>query len=178
MMICPACGNKHFSPVQLEGGLPGERCKDCSGVWVELERYRIWRSKMPAVAALEFPGDIGLSDGAVRVCATTGRLMARINVSRDPVLRLDFSPMADAVWLDRGEWEALVALGLHDQLDAIVSERWQRELKEAASRERMEANLRARFGDADYEELLRMRAWLQGQPKRADMVAFLNAKAD
>ena len=176
-MLCPACSSKSFTAVKLEAGLPVDRCTDCSGVWVDLENYRHWRKTMSEIAAMEYAGEIEVVDDAVRMCPKTRRLMARVKVCNVIPLRLDFSAAAHGVWLDRGEWEALLALGLHDQLDAVVSERWQRELQEAASRERMEKAHRARFGDS-YEELLRMRAWLQVQANAAEMIAFLNAKPD
>ncbi|MDQ1815659.1 zf-TFIIB domain-containing protein [Massilia sp. CCM 9210] len=177
-MICPACGGRHFAPVRIEGGLPAERCADCHGAWVELERYRLWRKNMPQLAAPEYAGEISEVNEPVRVCPSTGRLMTRIKVSNDNPLRLDFSAMAQAVWLDKGEWERLLAMGLHDQLDAIVSERWQSDLKRAASRERAEHAMRLRFGDAAYEQLAQMRAWLAQQPNQTEMMAFLNTKAD
>ena len=177
-MICPACGGKHFAPAIIEGGLPAERCADCEGVWVELERYRSWRSTQPQVAAHEYAGEIFEHDDKIRLCASTGRLMTCIKVSNDNPLHLDYSAAAQAVWLDKGEWERLVAMDLVDRLDAIVSERWQSDLKHAASRERTEVAMRARFGDSCYDELERMRAWLAGQPNRSEMIAFLNAKAD
>jgi Zn-finger nucleic acid-binding protein len=177
-MICPACGGKHFAPVKIEGGLPAERCADCEGVWVQLELYRSWRKGQPHLAAHEYAGDITAVDETVRLCASTGRLMARIKVSNDNPLRLDYSAAAQAVWLDKGEWERLVAMGLHDQLDAIVSERWQADLKHAASLERTQAAMRVRFGDANYDELERVRTWLATQHNRSEMIAFLNAKAD
>lgn len=177
-MICPACGQQKFAAVTIEGGLPVQRCGACNGVWVELERYRAWRKNMPELAASDYAGQITFVNDAVRPCPVTGRMMARVKVDKDVPLRLDFSAAAQGVWLDAGEWTNLVALGLHGQLDAIVSERWQNELKAAASRERMEAAHRLRFGDAAYEELVRMRAWLGGQDKRSEMVAFLNARAD
>ena len=177
-MICPACGGTHFAPVNIEGGLPAERCAACEGVWVQLDLYRNWRATQPHIAAHEYAGDITRVDDTVRLCATTGRLMARIKVSNDNPLRLDYSAAAQAVWLDKGEWERLVAMDLHEQLDAIVSERWQADLKLEASRERTETAMRARFGDAGYGELERMRAWLADQPNRSEMIAFLNAKAD
>jgi Zn-finger nucleic acid-binding protein len=176
-MICPACAGRNFAPVKIEGGLPAERCADCKGVWVELERYKGWRKTMPQLAAQEYAGEIDDANGAVRLCATTGRLMTRIRVSRDNPLLLDYSWAAQAVWFDEGEWERLVALGLHDQLDAIVSEKWQNGLKLAASHERLETAMRLRFGDA-YEQLAGMRAWLDQQPNRPEMVAFLHSKAD
>jgi len=177
-MLCPACGQQQFVAVSIEGGLPVQRCGACGGVWVELERYRAWRKNMPELAAGDYKGDINFVNDAARACPVTGRMMARVKVDKDVPLRLDFSPAAQGVWLDAGEWTNLLALGLHGQLDAIVSERWQKELKAAGSRERMEAAHRLRFGDAAYEELLRMRTWLASQDKRSEMVAFLNARAD
>ncbi len=177
-MLCPACNSKNFKSVKLEADLPVDRCADCNGVWVDLDAYRSWRKTMPAIATLEYAGEIEVVDAAARMCPKTGHLMARVKVCNVIPLRLDFSAAAHGVWLDSGEWEALLALGLHDQLDAIVSERWQRELQEAASRERMEKAHRARFGDTGYEELMRIREWLKTQTNAAEMIAFLNAKAD
>ncbi|MDQ1919174.1 zf-TFIIB domain-containing protein [Massilia pseudoviolaceinigra] len=177
-MICPACGGRHVASVKIEGGLPAERCKDCHGAWVELERYRLWRKRTPQLAAPEYDGEISQASEPARVCPNTGRLMTRLKVSNDNPLRLDYSAMAQAVWFDKGEWERVLAMGLHDQLDAIVSERWQSDLKRAAARERAEHAMRLRFGDDAYEQLVHMRAWLAQQPNQSDMMAFLNTKAD
>lgn len=177
-MICPACGAKHFAPVKIEGALPAEQCTECQGVWVELDLYRMWRKNRPHVAPHEFVGEIVQVNDAVRLCPATGRLMTRIRVSNDTSLLLDYSVAAQAVWFDRGEWERLVALGLSVQLDAVVSERWQHDLKQAASRERQEKALRTRFGDSNYDALVKMRDWLEDQPNRLEMMAFLNAKED
>lgn len=177
-MICPACGAQHFAPVKIEGALPAEQCGVCQGVWVELELYRMWRKNRPQIAAHEFAGEISQVNDAVRLCPQTGRMMTRIRVSNDNPLLLDYSVAAQAVWFDKGEWERLMALGLSDQLDAVVSERWQSDLRQAASRERVEQAMRLRFGDAAYEELVRVRDWMSTQPNRMEMIAFLNAKAD
>jgi Zn-finger nucleic acid-binding protein len=175
-MICPACGGKHFAPVKVEGDLPADICIDCEGVWVELELYRHWRRDQRQAVALDFAGEICEVNDTVRLCARTGRLMTRIKVSHGNPLRLDYSVAAQAVWFDKGEWERLVQMDLYDRLDAIVSERWQADLKLAASSERAEKAMRARFGDAGYEQLAGLRAWLASQPKRTEMIAFLNAK--
>lgn len=180
-MLCPACGGKHFTSVKLDLGLKVERCADCSGVWVDLDTYRLWRKtaseivELPYMAEIE---DIANVATTARMCPKTGRLMTRVKVSNEAPFRLDYSAAAQGVWLDCGEWDGLHALGLHRQLDAVVSERWQRQLQTASSRERMNELHRSRFGDAAFDELLRIRAWLQTQPNRAEMVAFLNANLD
>ncbi len=140
--------------------------------------YRLWRKNRPHIAAHDFAGEIVEVNDAVRLCPATGRMMTRIRVANDISLLLDYSVAAQAVWFDRGEWERLVALGLSVQLDAIVSERWQHDLKQAASRERLDKAMRARFGDSTYDELLRVRDWIAAQPNRRDLLAFLNAKTD
>lgn len=177
-MICSACGGQHFASAKIEGGLPSEQCADCGGTWIELERYKNWRKTMPDLLEAEVTGDVAETNGAVRLCPATGRLMARIRVSNADALLLDYSAAAQAVWFDKGEWDRLIALGLHDMLDAIVSDKWQAGLKLAASRERTEKSMRVRFGDAGYDELARVRAWLATQPNRTEMIAFLNAQAD
>lgn len=177
-MICPACGARQFAPKKIDGALPAEECTQCHGVLVELELYRMWRKNRPQVAAHEYVGEITEVNDAVRLCPQTGRMMTRIRVSNDNPLLLDYSVAAQAVWFDHGEWERLMALGLSGQLDAILSERWQSELKQAASRERTENAMRVRFGDAAYEELVRVREWMATQPNRLEMIAFLTAKAD
>lgn len=175
-MICPACDSTHFAPVKIEGDLPAEICIDCEGAWVALDLYRNWRKNKSDVVALDFDGEIAEVNDTVRLCATTGRLMTRIRVSHGNPLRLDYSVAAQAVWFDKGEWERLVQLDLYDRLDAILSERWQADLKMAASSERTEKAMRARFGDAGYDQLIGFRTWLAIQPNRTEMIAFLNAK--
>ncbi len=177
-MMCPACGGRDFARATLDGGLPADSCKSCHGVWVELERYKDWRKSVPQVAAQEHAGEIGESNSPVRLCPVTGRIMTRVRVSHADPLLLDYSAAAQAVWFDQGEWERLVSLGLHGQLDAIVSDKWQAGLKLAASQERIERAMRVRFGDVGYERLAAMRDWLSGQPNRSEMIAFLNSKTD
>ena len=177
-MICPACGGRDFARATLEGGLPAERCNSCHGIWVELDRYKDWRKSMPQASAQEHVGELGESNSPVRLCPVSGRIMTRVRVAHADPLLLDYSAPAQAVWFDQGEWERLVALGLHVQLDAIVSDKWQAGLKLAASQERIERAMRVRFGDAGYERLAAMRAWLTEQPNRSEMIAFLHSKTD
>ena len=177
-MLCPVCSTQQFSSVSIAGGLPAEQCSGCGGVWVALERYRDWRAHMPDLLEAVVPGELQDANGAVRLCPVTGRLMTRVRVSNDDGLLLDYSSAGQGVWLDQGEWERLIGLGLHDVLDAVVSDKWQAGLRLAASRERTEKAMRLRFGDAGFDELERIRAWLDGQANRSEMLAFLNAKAD
>ena len=176
-MICPACASTNFQQTRIEGGLPAEQCQACRGVLVDLERYRTWRETMPAMTLAAASAEPSVTDGAVRLCPKTGRIMARLKVDSHHPLRLDYSAAAQAVWLDAGEWDTLMSLDFHGHLDEIASDRWQASVQEAASRERIEQAMQARFGD-DFAELARIRAWLDGRPNRSEMLAFLGAHKD
>ncbi len=136
-MRCPACAAREFNQVLVHGDLPVLSCTACHGIWVDLDIYRAWRhlvveSPEPLHAAeIEDDGDMA------RLCPKTGRLMMRVKVTNETPFRLDYSAPAQGVWLDQGEWEVLLSLGLERQLDDVVSERWQRNLQTAASRARV-----------------------------------------
>jgi hypothetical protein len=58
-------------------------------------------------------------------------------------------------------------------LGEVLSDGWQRQLREEASRGRREAELRTRHGDDCIDELNRIRAWLATQPQRDTLLALL-----
>jgi len=99
-----------------------------------------------------------------------------LRVSTDmPDFRIDRCGACQLVWLDRGEWAALVHNGLARRLDEVMSDAWQRQLKQDELRAGREATLRARHGDECINELSRIRAWLDVQPQRDELLSLLRA---
>jgi hypothetical protein len=82
------------------------------------------------------------------------------------------------MWFDRDQWGSLQRRNLHDNLHQIFGEAWQRRLRIAEQRVRMDAIYRAKFGDADYAEVRRVKAWLDAHPQRQALRAYLNAEDD
>lgn len=181
-MFCPVCSQEKFAAIKFEDGLPVERCSQCSGVWLNMDDYRNWRNSQKDIDEATYFAEVDLDELSLesdaRICPKTGRLMTKVKVSNDAPFRLDYSAAAQGVWLDKGEWDGLHKLGLHKQLDAILGERWQRELRSELSRERMAKRERERFGDVAYDELVRIREWLKNKKNSSEMIAFLNAKLD
>lgn len=167
--------------VALAPGLHGDQCEACESTVLSLDAYRRWRDH-PQTDADTLPdlvihGLLAVEDApGVRTCPQCTRLMQRLRVNTDmPDFRIDRCGGCQLVWLDRGEWAALAHNGLARRLDDVLSDGWQRQLKQDELRAGREAVLRVRHGDDCINELTRMRAWLDVQPQRDELLSLLRA---
>jgi Zn-finger nucleic acid-binding protein len=178
---CTCAAQGRFKALELAPGLPARQCEACESALVSVGDYKRWRDKtmtsVEGYAALAevIHGIVSTEESpGVRVCPHCSRLMQRLRVSaQQPSFRIDRCGPCQMVWLDRGEWDALSDSGLSMHLDEVLSDAWQRQLSESAQRSRHEAVLRARLGDDCVEEMTRIRAWLDQQPKRDEVLALL-----
>lgn len=177
---CVCCPGSVLKPLSIAPGLSAATCEDCRGHWLAMNDYRRWVAGGPAMLD---PDDSDLPalrpdaavQGKARACPMCQRLMERLRVERSPDFRLDRCSACQHIWLDTGEWEALSKVGLATRLGDILSDGWQRQLRDAETQERREAGLRARHGDACIDELARIRAWLATQPQRETLLALLRS---
>ncbi len=161
--------------VELAPGLRAQGCDECHGSLLGLDDYRAWADAQLCTGPMgpaEAP-PVASTDAGVRQCPSCTRLMQRLRVGASPDFRVDRCSRCQWVWLDAGEWAALAGAGLATQLGEILSDGWQRQLRDEESRGRREAELRARHGDECIDELNRIRAWLSAQPQRDALLALL-----
>jgi Zn-finger nucleic acid-binding protein len=173
-MTCPSC---EASLVQstLEAGLPSQACPKCFGQWVGAESYRTWLRRRRASPDVTEPtaAPVAIADAQhARLCPSCGRIMLRYRVGHGVEFFLDTCGMCNGIWFDQNEWPALKGRSLHDDLHLIFTEPWQAEIHRAEARKHLEALYRKRFG-AEYDEVVRVRAWLKDHPQRASILAFL-----
>ena len=162
---------------ELADGLPARLCPACGGALLTLDDYRSWRQALPAsstdTAALS---EVGEESGKARRCPSCGAPMARYRVAPASNFRLDRCNHCQLVWLDGGEWPALVEAGLIDRLDSILADAWQKRVLAEESRLRREASLRQRLGDEAVEELQRIQSWLHSRPNGRELLALLSGE--
>ena len=77
------------------------------------------------------------------------------------------------MWLDQNEWEALKAADLHDEINKILTQPWQRHIDDETTFSRYDGMYRERFGADDYEKIKEIRKWLAEHPNRNSLIAFL-----
>lgn len=174
MLRCSCSTVARLDPTELELGLPANACSGCGGTLLGLAEYRNWRDEANPVAAAGDP--IVFEDApSARACPGCSRLMHRLRAGAQPDFRLDRCASCQSVWLDRGEWHALVAAGQAGRLDEILTDAWQRQLQAEELRARREATLREKHGADCIDELSRIRSWLDAQPQRDELLALLRA---
>jgi len=163
-------------PAELAPGLPARHCAACGGSLLDMSDYRLWceRAAMTPTAVGE-PVNIEQDATGARKCPGCTRLMERLRLGAELDFRIDRCIACQAVWFDRGEWFALVKAGLAGRLTTLLSDGWQRQLQSDELRARREAILRARHGDACIDEVIRIRAWLDTQASRDELLSILRA---
>ena len=175
---CPRCNAAGTLQVaQLDKGLDAPCCNRCHGSWLELSRWRDWRSKQPAATKPEpVVSNAHLLEPEapqVGTCPQCQRLMSRLRVAVGLPFRLDRCVSCQHVWIDGGEWLAMSQHGYQLVLDDVVSDRWQRLVREAEASQAREAAWSERLGAEVYNEILKIRNWLDAQPNRAALMSFL-----
>ena len=170
-----SCGSTaELTRVELEPGLPASGCGQCDGSLLALADYKAWRDRTDPDLA---PGDPIVFEDApgARACPNCARLMHRLRAGARPDFRLDRCASCQVVWLDRGEWPALIAAGHAGRLDDLLTDAWQRQIQADELRSHREAALRERHGDDCMDELTRIRNWLDLQAQRDELIALLRA---
>jgi len=177
---CVCAAAPVLRPQALAPGLSADTCGECHGHWLAMDDYRRWvnnRSEPVPADDTDLPAlrPAAAAEDKARACPSCQRWMERLRVGRSPDFRVDRCSACQRIWLDAGEWDALAAAGLATRLGDILSDGWQRQLRDADAQARREADLRARHGDACIDELARMRAWLATQPQRETLLVLLRS---
>ena len=187
-MKCPACANGKLIRCELEPALASLACRECGGNWVAATPYFHWLELSAAggdapagsmrpddeTAGAESHGDNMTNDDAkARLCPECGRLMARHGVGHGVAFRVDHCGACGGTWLDPGEWEALRRRGLHRTLHRVFSPAWRAELTRREWRDAHTAMLIRKLGAEELAEVRRCSAWINGRPKRSELLAVL-----
>lgn len=169
------CSARQSLIPSTENGLRQWTCGRCGGRRILLADYQAWRKKSivpePSEATLAV-ADYQEAPG-LRLCQSCGRIMSRYRVGQELSFHIDRCAECQSIWLDGMEWELLAEHHYQHRLDEILSDRWQKALQQADLEARRQQNLKARFGEADYERLCSLRSWLTEHPRRQEMLAFL-----
>jgi Zn-finger nucleic acid-binding protein len=177
-MRCPVCNpSQSLEQASLEdGGLAARRCASCGGHWIRSSDFWKWRAQQRENLPETPAPDTSSSQpdaGGLRVCPDCDYVLARYKVGHGIGFAVDRCRHCEGAWLDGGEWEALRARNLHDDLPLIFDDAWQRAIKREMQVRATEDSFRRRLGEADYRRAQELRAWLDPHPKRSELFAYL-----
>jgi Zn-finger nucleic acid-binding protein len=173
-MQCPLCKKHTMAPADLVPGLTGKTCSECSGVWLDRAKYDAWRAKQAGdLPETNPPAQFAISDTRkAKICPQCGHLLLPYRVGHGLSFSIDYCGACGGVWCDRGEWDAIKAKNLHDNLHDIVSQHWQTAVRQSGVQESIEQTYARHLG-ANYAKAQEVRTWLRGQPQKALILAYL-----
>ena len=178
-MKCTSCKQGTLTPTFLEGQFRSHKCDNCEGDWILIEDYVAWKERNPNY---KFADSISFEEGEAEdskralFCPVSGTMMSKHKLSASNDHRLDYSNAVGGIWLDRGEWELLKAEGLAGSLNSVVTQSWQKKLREQTAKEHFEDIYEAKFGQENYAKIKAFREWLNSQKDKADMRAYVVAQ--
>lgn len=166
----------------MEPGIDAFRCPRSGGVWLPGKAYRRWRESLdtPIPDAEGKPGsdDTGEDSPAGKRCPEDGYFLIRHRVGHGLGFHVDRCAACGGVWLDAGEWQALAARHLHDDLHLVFTSAWQAEVRRQDRQAAMDTRMIGWLGEDDYAEVRRIREWIDAHPHAYVLRAFLNGEKD
>ena len=175
-MNSPLGNHLPLEPITLAAGLKAYRCPETGGHWIPAENYWQWQRSLPAEAdhghhethlnpSSEF-------EDTVKFCPETGTIMSRYKVGHGLNFRIERS-ITGSIWLDPGEWEALIAGNLHQELHLVFTAPWQNAIREESREQSYETMLQKRLGAELFQKLTALHADLAEHPAKAAAIAYL-----
>ncbi len=176
-MKCTACGQGDLSPCLIDGLFRAHNCSNCGGYWILVEDFVAWKENHPN---FQFAVDAQLSEIAndskkAMLCPITGTLMQKYKISANCEHKVDYSPSVGGLWLDKGEWQLLKSEGIAGALNSLVTQTWQKKIRDQQAQSRFVTLYEEKFGKATYQKVKEFRQWLDQQPQKADLLAYLCA---
>ena len=174
-MQCPLCKKNTMNRIELIPGLRGFTCNECLGVWLDRSKYDAWRVKQPRdLPETSTPAHLAISEThKAKICPYCGHLLLPYRVGHGLAFSIDYCTACGGVWCERGEWEAILAKNLHDNLHDIITEHWQTAIRKEEVQESIEQTYARHLG-ASYAKALEVKKWLRDQPQKGIILAYLS----
>lgn len=175
-MKCPVCLKIDSITVSLADGLDAIICQRCEGHWIPRKNYDLWLKqhgdRLPAITPEPGTELNPEAPAPVKICPGCQKLLHKMPVGKGLPIHVDHCRGCGGFWLDPGEWNALAAHQLHDELHFIISPQWQRSVRLEKARQLRRQNFAKRFG-ADWTWICSLRKRIDDHPQAAEIRSFL-----
>ncbi|MFK8018450.1 MAG: hypothetical protein AB8B86_01660 [Pseudomonadales bacterium] len=179
-MKCTSCKQGELAPAHIDNMLPSNTCTQCGGSLIFLKDYLRWRDLHGdvegSVAAKQGNTETDEADESRRalICPVSGKLMLKFRISKETDRKIDLSPSINAIWLDKGEWALLKTNGVANHLNEVFTHTWQRKVREANSRDTLDAMYAEDFGE-HYGAVKEFKKIVEKLECKPELIAYLVA---
>lgn len=179
MTKCPICKSIDLQVCYHDDQPPVSECSSCGGTWLRANEYAQWlKTQTPGKynlsASQEASQRFPVTDSMLAaVCPDCGHFLRKYRVASSMDFQLDRCSNCNGVWLDHNEWQILQAADLHDEINQIFTQPWQKHIQDELAAKRLEAIYLEKFGESDYTKIKAIREWLLASPNRNMLIAYL-----
>lgn len=182
---CYCCKTHPLKPTKLDYALPALRCEDCHGTYLDLLTYRTWlennlanieqekRTQESTTGETVEIDALSNSESAL-ICQRCSKFMLKYRINNEQANTINVCHTCDDVWLDQGEWELLKHLKIQDKLTQVMTEPWQKQLRNQEREQAFKVRYQQLLGD-DFEQVEAFATWLYEHPKRSEIQHYLSA---
>jgi Zn-finger nucleic acid-binding protein len=176
-MKCPVCKTEELLLSELETHLMSRHCSKCNGNWIPSFEYWKWRElvreSLPQKEAT--PSSPNPSTGVLvaKICPECRGILIRYKVGHGFSFSIDQCGNCRGVWFDKDEWEALRSRNLHDDVYTIFTGPWQAQVRKQEADRNQEQIYVKKFGKEGFEEVIRMKEWIEAHPFKQEIIAYL-----
>lgn len=178
-MKCTSCHNGTLEPSFIDQQFRAHTCSACGGNWILIEDFVNWKEHHPTEAfttSVQWSEQDSADTTTAMLCPMSGAIMRKFKITASTHHRIDYSAAVGGIWLDKGEWELLKAEGVAGMLNQIVTQQWQHKIRQQSTSDSFEQIYQAKFGQETYDQIKSIREWLDQQPQKADLRAYLLAE--
>lgn len=178
-MNCTSCNEGALFPSFIDGQFRAHTCSNCGGNWILIEDYVSWKERN---SDYKFSDEISVEESDISdskkalLCPASGTIMRKFKISASNEHKLDYSSAVGGLWLDKGEWDLLKSEGLAGCLNSIVTQNWQRNIRQNSAQQNFSEIYKDKFGEENYSKIKEIREWLGSQEQKADLRAYLLAE--
>lgn len=177
-MFCYQCKTENLKPTKLDFGLPALRCEKCAGTHLDLLTYRAWLEDMASDIEQDKanPDTVEIDELTntehALICQHCHKFMLKHRINHQHDNTINVCHTCYNVWLDKGEWELLKQLKIYDKLTEVMSEPWQKHIREQETQQAFDEHYQKMFGD-DFGKIVDFANWLNQHPKASEIRHFL-----
>lgn len=172
-MDCPQCKGYQLEPKEIEPGLIAGACPKCDGALLSLMNYRFWADQQSMNEGVDDAEVVSEDNTKAQVCPKCTRLMTKFKVGVKTENRIDLCSGCDEAWLDKGEWQLLKHLDVHDKLPKIFTDVWQRNIRLERQQQFQQARFEELLGVDGFERLDEFKKWLDKHPEKSSIKNYL-----
>lgn len=174
---CPICKENKFSLRELDSNLQANECGKCNGVFIGAMQYDQWLSRHGVNLPEKAPDkDVTLvteESHSAKLCPECKYILIKYKVGHETGFAVNRCGHCGGMWLDKNEWESLKSRNLHDDINLMFSDTWQSKVRAEEHEKALDEIIRGQLGAADYEEIRRIKSWIQKHPKSNELYAYL-----